>query len=136
MKKIPKLFIAVLFISQSFTSHAQINMRGWHAAGQTWLVWEDTLPYPETFRIFKAPDQITDISAAVQTGRIFEKDWTAHKLKLVWDSTMTWTIPDGSGGTYTLSDNEALFVYTPHEAKSEYFAVVTEQIRFQNKSKP
>ena len=124
MKNTPQLLIAVLFISQSFTSQAQINMRGWHAAGQTWFVWEDILPYPETYRIYKASAQITDISAAEQTGRIFERDWTAHKLKLVWDSTMTWTIPDGSGGTYTLGDNEALFVYTPHEAKPEYFAVV------------
>jgi hypothetical protein len=60
----------------------------------------------------------------VQTGRIFEKDWTAHKLKLAWDSTLTWTIPDGSGGSFTLRDNEVLFVYTPHEAIPEFFAVM------------
>jgi len=124
MKKISLPLIALWLFCQSSTSHAQTNMRGWHANGQTWLVWEDTLPYPETYRIYKASEEFTDISAAEQTGRIFEKDWTAHKLKLVWDSTMTWTIPDGSGGAYTLSDNEALFVYTPHEATPEYFAVV------------
>ena len=90
----------------------------------TWLVWEDTMPYPKTYSIYKASVQITDISAAGQTGRIFEKDWIAYKLKKVWDTTLTWTIPDGSGGTYTLQDNESLFIYTPHEAKPEYFAVV------------
>jgi hypothetical protein len=25
----------------SLFCQAQTNMRGWHAAGQTWLVWED-----------------------------------------------------------------------------------------------
>lgn len=118
------LMISKILICLSFICHAQTNMRGWHAAGQTWLVWEDTLPYPETYRIFKSFEQIIDISTAEQTGRIFEKDWTAHKLKLIWDSTKTWTIPDAAGGTYTLKNNEALFVYTPHEPLSEFFAVV------------
>ncbi|MFC1730708.1 T9SS type A sorting domain-containing protein [candidate division KSB1 bacterium] len=102
---------------------AQVNMRGWHEFGQTWIVWEDTSPTPETYRIYKDSSQITDISAAEQIGRIFEIEWTAAKLKMI-ETDSNWTIPDGSGGTYTLENNEALFVYTPHEAKSEYFAVV------------
>jgi hypothetical protein len=100
-----------------------MNMRGWHEFGQTWLVWEDTAPTPETYRIFKASSQITDLSSAEQIGRVFEREWTGDRLKKL-DSSLNWTIPDGSGGTYTLTSNEALFVYTPHKAMSEYFVVV------------
>ncbi|MHC4539547.1 MAG: hypothetical protein ACYS74_07170 [Planctomycetota bacterium] len=118
------LCLAVLFfISQSVVSTAQMNLRGWHEFGQTWLVWEDTSPTPETYRIYKASSQITDISSAEQIGRVFEKEWTGDRLKNL-DAGLNWTIPNGSGGTYTLTSNEALFVYTPHEAMSEYFAVV------------
>jgi poly(3-hydroxybutyrate) depolymerase len=102
---------------------AQTNLRGWHEFGQTWLVWEDTEPIPETYRIYKASSQIIDVSSAEQIGRVFEGDWAGNRLKLL-DDGLKWTIPDGSGGTYTLESNEALFVYTPHETESEYFAVV------------
>ncbi len=78
-----------------------MNMRGWHEFGQTWLVWEDTAPKPETYRIYKASSQITDVSSAEQIGRIFEKEWTGARLKQLEDG-LNWTIPDGSGGSYTL----------------------------------
>ncbi len=115
--------VALSIISQSIVSRAQTNMRGWHEFGQTWLVWEDTAPMPETYRIYKASSQITDVSSAEQIGRIFEIEWTGARLKQLEDG-LNLTIPDGSGGNYTLESNEALFVYTPHEAISEYFAVV------------
>ncbi len=114
---------ALFIISQSMVSVAQTNMRAWHEFGQTWLVWEDTDPKPETYRIYKASSEITDVSSAEQIGRIFEAEWSGARLKQLADS-LSWTIPDGSGGAYTLESNEALFVYTPHEAASEYFAVV------------
>ena len=102
-----------------------MNLRGWHANGQTWLVWEDTDPTPETYSIYKSSSEISDISLAEQTGRIFEKEWKGFRLKQISNSPNR-TIPDGEGGTYTLKDNEALFVYTPHDALPEYFAVVKE----------
>lgn len=91
MEKKALLLFAIILISLPFISHAQTNMRGWHAAGQTWLVWEDTIPYQETYRIYKASDQVTDISAAEQTGRIFEQDWSgsyrpAGPISVIWDS--------------------------------------------------
>ena len=116
-------FFILFLVVQSIVSQAQMNLRGWFDAGQTWLVWEDTTPFPETYRIYKSPEQITDISNADNTGRIFEMDGRGFRLKKLAD-TLNWTIPDGSGGLYTLKDNEALFVYTPHEAKPEYFAVL------------
>ena len=115
--------VALFLIFLSMICHAQMNMRGWHDAGQTWLVWEDTIPFPETYRIFKSSTQITDISFTEQTGRIFEMDGRGFRLKKLAD-TLNWIIPDGSGGRYTLKDNEALFVYTPHEEKPEFFAVL------------
>jgi hypothetical protein len=48
MKKKRLLLFAIVLIYLPFISHAQTNMRGWHAAGQTWLVWEDTISWPET----------------------------------------------------------------------------------------
>ena len=118
------LCLAVLFfISQSMVSMAQMNLRGWHEFGQTWLVWEDIAPTPETYRIYESSSQITDISSAEQIGRVFEKEWTGERPKKL-NAGLNRTIPNGSGGTYTLASNEALFVYTPHEAMSEYFAVV------------
>lgn len=115
--------VALSIIFQSMVSSAQTNMRGWHACGQTWLVWEDTAPMPETYRIYKASSQITDVSSAEQIGRIFEIEWTGARLKRLEDG-LNWTVPDSSGGTYTLDSNEALFVYTPRDTTSEYFAVV------------
>ena len=102
---------------------AQTNMRGWHANGQTWLAWEDTAPTPEAYRIYKSSSQISDISSAQLVGRIFQNEWEGARLQKL-DPALRWTIPDAAGGTYTLASNEALFVYTPHGATTEYFAVV------------
>jgi predicted esterase len=116
-------FFVIFFISQSLICFAQMNLRGWNDAGQTWLVWEDTPPFPDTYRIYKSTTQLLDISNAENIGRIFEMDGRGFRLKKLSD-TLNWTIPDGSGGLYTLKDNEALFVYTPYEEIGEYFAVL------------
>ena len=104
---------------------AQTDLRGWYAAGQTWLVWEDTEPPvpPDTYRIYGSTVEIKDLSQAMMIGRLFRYDWRAHRLKLA-DPQLNWTIPAGAGGDYQLADNEALFVHTPHAAGPRYFAVV------------
>ena len=104
-------------------ARAQTDLRGWYAAGQTWLVWEDTEPTPDTYRIYGSTVEIKDLSQAMMIGRLFPQDWQAARLKLR-DPELNWTIPDGTGGGYQLADNEALFVHTPHAAGPRYFAVV------------
>ena len=118
------LYLAVLFlIFHSIVIQAQTNLRGWHGFGQTWLVWEDTDPTPETYRIYKSSSSISELSSAEQIGRIFEFEWMGGRLNQL-EEGLTYTVPDGSGGTYTLANNEALFVYTSLNTASEYFAVV------------
>jgi uncharacterized protein (TIGR03437 family) len=91
--------------------------------GQTWLVWEDTEPTPDTYRIYSSLQEIDDLGQAVMVGRVFPEDWQAVRLKRV-DPDLTWTVPDGASGLYQLASNEAVFVYTPHSPEPEYFAVV------------
>ena len=101
----------------------QTNLRGWHASGQTWLVWEETEPTPGSYRIFSSERQIDDLSEAQMIGRAFPREWQAARLRLAGKG-LTWTIPDGTGGRYTLDSDEALFVSTPHSAGPRFFAVV------------
>ncbi len=104
-------------------AQAQANLRGWYASGQTWLVWEDTEPTPDTYRIYASLSEIEDLNKSDMIGRVFPEDWQASRLKLA-DPELNWTIPDGVGGTYRLADNEAVFGHTPHGTGPRYFAVV------------
>lgn len=101
----------------------QTDLRGWHEAGQTWLVWKETEPAPESYRIFSSERQFDDLSEAEMIGRTFPREWQTARLRLA-DKGLTWTIPDGKGGRYTLEPDEVLFVSTPHLAGSRFFAVV------------
>jgi pimeloyl-ACP methyl ester carboxylesterase len=106
-------------------AEAQVNLRGWHEHGQTWLVWTDdrTFQGHQTYDVYVSEQPISDLANATLLGRLFPDDWRATRLKLA-DPDATWVVPDGAGGTYTLADDEALFVHTPHEAAPRYFAVV------------
>ncbi|MBZ0271196.1 hypothetical protein K8I61_04115 [bacterium] len=102
---------------------ARADLRGWHANGQTWLVWEVEFPLPFTYDIYVSNAPITNVTGETPIGRIYPEDWQATRLKLV-NPQATWKYPDGLGGRYVLKANEAGFVYTPHDADAEYFAVV------------
>ncbi len=108
------------------TTFAQTALEAWHAHGQTWLVWVDDqgLGPAETYDVYRSSSPITDLSSATLVGQVLPADWRAVRLDLIDDADRTWTIPDGQGGARTLRAIEALFVYTPHEAIDEYFAVV------------
>lgn len=105
------------------TLYAQTNLRAWFADGQTWLVWEDEPEYPDRYLIYKSGGPIMDLGQAQLIGSIFSANAQGMRLKRFSD-TLRWTIPNGSSGTYTLADNEGLFVYTPHSNEDVYFAVV------------
>jgi len=107
---------------------AQNKLQGWFNDGQTWLVWEDTPEYTGTYCIYRSASPITDVNQAEMIGRIFREDGEGKLLKKLSD-TLHWTIPNGSGGIYTLKDDEILFVFTPKEAESVYFAVLREDLQ-------
>lgn len=101
----------------------QTNLRGWYADGQTWLVWEDTPPTPDTYWVYGSIRPITDVSQAALLGRLLPEDWQAARLKIIIPR-LNWSVPDGAGGQYTLADNEAVFGHTPQASGPRYFAVV------------
>jgi pimeloyl-ACP methyl ester carboxylesterase len=117
------ILLFAVFFALFNPAHPQMNLRGWFDAGQTWLVWEDTIPFAETYRIYKDGREISDIPGAEMIGRIFELDGRGFRLRK-FNDTLTWIIPDGKGGRYRLKDNEALFVYTPQNEEPAYFAVL------------
>jgi len=101
------------------------NLRGWHAAGQTWLVWtaEPGVEEPEGYEVYAS--RSPDLAGAVRIGRVLPADWQARRAREIFKrDDLTWRIPDGRGGTYTLGAEEALFVHTPHEAVREWLSVV------------
>ena len=115
----------VLTFVLAVAANAQTNLRGWHSDGQTWLVWTDnqTFTGAETYSVYVSSTPIASVAAASLTARLFPGDWKATRLKRA-GANLRWTIPNATGGTYTLAANEAMFTYTPHAAVPEYFAVV------------
>ena len=105
--------------------HAQTNTRAWHTAGQTFVVWEHSGPVPRdtTYDIYRDDQPISSLSSATWVGRVFACDGENYRI---WPYVpgARWRVPDGLGGYYTIGPNEDLFVYTPHEPGSFYYAVV------------
>ncbi len=108
----------------SFSLQAQKNVRAWYAEGQVWIVWNIQLPIAETVGIYSDDDPFTTINDATLIGRPFHLDYLPVALKEQVDTSLTYRIPDGQGGTYQLGITEGLFVFTPHAAGAKYFAVV------------
>ncbi len=121
MKK--ALLVVSLILSFCF-ANAQNNIRAWYADGQVWVVWEVGLPLPLTYSIYGSPSPFANTDNAILLGRPFIFEYGAAALKEQVDTFATYRIPDGQGGLYQLALNEALFVATPHQSGSLYFAVV------------
>jgi hypothetical protein len=107
---------------------AQTNLAGWHRDGQSWLVWNDNLSFSgiESTSIYRSPtpiNSLADLQAAERVGRLYPHDWKAARLQKSSPGS-TWTIPDANGAPRQLLSSEGLFVHTPHQAGSYYFAVV------------
>ena len=102
-----------------------LGLRAWHTNGQTWLVWTDTQPQPatNTYDIYVHSTLSPNLAQWTPIGRLLPEDWQAARLT---DHTTAsqWRVPTAGGPYYRLATNEALFVYTPHVATPEYFAVV------------
>lgn len=121
MKKI----ITLLVLLKVSTSFAQSNIQAWYAKGQVWIVWTQTTPQPEIYEIYSSVTPFSSVTSASLTGKIALWDWSAGAIQdQLLNPSFNWRIPTNVGGTYTLSANQGLFVFTPHNAGSLYFAVV------------
>lgn len=119
-----KLFYSALLSVLFFHCKSQSNVRAWYADGQVFVVWalaQDTI---ETYGIYASPTAFTNTDDAALVGRPFVWEYIGHALKdNLDDLTATFRIPDGRGGSENLKPNEGLFVFTPHQSDSLYFAV-------------
>lgn len=111
---------------------SQSQLDGWHRDGQTFLVFDVDGPYTglESVSIYRSSQPILDsedLGEAELAGRLFPQDWRAARLGVSHPGS-TWTIPDASGTPFSLNNDEGVFVYTPHEAATEYFAVVRTEL--------
>ncbi len=108
---------------------AQSGFQGWHRDGQTWLVWNDggvTFTGVENWSIHRSPTPfvtLADVLAAERIGQLYPFDCKAERLHASLPGG-TWTIPAAVTGTRSLTTSESMFVYTPHAAVPEYFAVL------------
>ncbi|MFN0176099.1 MAG: hypothetical protein ACKVU0_15735, partial [Saprospiraceae bacterium] len=119
------LLPALLFLS--YFTQAQTNVRAWYADGQVWVVWESALPLPDWYEIYAKPTAFTSTTNATRVGKIHLFEYACAALKEQIDISVTPRIPGPGGiGKYQLTANEALFVFTPHQAGSLFFAVVAD----------
>lgn len=108
-------------------ANTQTNVRAWYADGQVWVVWEAGFPLPDWYGIYAHPTAFTSTNDAVQVGRLHQLEYSCAALKEQVDTFATPRIPAAGGvGKYQLKWNEALFVFTPHQAGSLFFAVVAD----------
>jgi pimeloyl-ACP methyl ester carboxylesterase len=119
-----KPLLSLLLFALGGSLFAQTNVRAWYADGQVWVVWEASLPLPETYAIYAKPSAFNNTANASLVGRLFKEEYGPAAMREQVDSSLTYRIPDGNGGIYQLKDQEALFVATPHQAGALYFAVV------------
>jgi len=115
--------VTLALLAWAPASSASTNVRGWHADGQTWVVWQETTPLPFTYDIYRADAPFSDTGQAELVGRLYPREWSVERLKL-GDPGFEPVIPDGQGGTYALQPDEGVFAHTPHVANTGYFAVV------------
>jgi pimeloyl-ACP methyl ester carboxylesterase len=135
-------FLSLSIFSISFVMMtAQSNVRAWYQNGQVWIVWETTRNpvKPADFEkvyendtitasIYSSSTLISNIKEATSIGRLFNAEWSGERLKSLGGDFFT--IPDGKGGQYKLKPNEGLFVWTVRSAGSQYFAVVEDNVKY------
>ncbi|MCB0856116.1 MAG: hypothetical protein KDD63_28045, partial [Bacteroidetes bacterium] len=121
---IKKIVFLPLILLLTFYGYSQTDVRAWYADGQVFIVWKIEAPIEQTYAIYAAPSSFTNTSNATIIGRPFSLEYLGYGLKdNLNDTSATYKIPNGQGGTYQLAINEGLFVFTPHQSGSLYYAV-------------
>ena len=122
------LLLAIVTLTGA--ASAQTNVTGWHAAGQTWIVWDDTPPMPSSVRIYASTTDFVaagDVSAGVEVGRLLPSDWRGFRLNVALPGA-TYRLPSPGGGTTSLASNQGVFAFTSHVATTLHFAVVPDGV--------
>ncbi|MCC7245818.1 MAG: T9SS type A sorting domain-containing protein [Saprospiraceae bacterium] len=118
------VFLFLAFFLCWLKGTAQNNVRAWYANGQVFVVWKIGIPIQDSYAVYASPTAFTNTSNAVLIGRPLAFEYLGLGLKdNLQDTTATYTIPNGQDGLYQLALNEGLFVFTPHQSGSLYFAV-------------
>jgi pimeloyl-ACP methyl ester carboxylesterase len=120
MKK--NLLSVVIIAIICMNVRAQTNVRAWNANGQVFVVWELDTATTLLYNVFISANHVTSITNAVKVGSVFEPEWKGERITLA-NPNARWRIPNGNGGTYQLTANEGLFVYTPHDTLTRYIYV-------------
>lgn len=121
------LFLLLFSSCFYFSVFSQTNVRAWYADGQVWVVWETSSPLPDWYAVYAKPTAFSSTNNASFIGRLHKLEYVCAALKEQIDSSATPRIPSASGiGKYQLAENEGLFVFTPHQAGSLFFAVVAD----------
>jgi hypothetical protein len=116
------LLASVIAATICLNIRAQTNVRAWNANGQVFVVWELDTATTLLYNVFISANHITSITNAVKVGSVLEPEWKGERITLA-NPNARWRIPDGNGGTYQLTANEGLFVYTPHDTLTRYIYV-------------
>ncbi len=108
-----------------FSASAQTNVRAWYAQGQVWVVWQATLPFPETFAVFKKNTAFTNVGQATAVGRLYQYEYLPGTFfEQTQNPDFTYKIPKPDGSTYVLAPGEGLFVETVTASGAAFYAVV------------
>ena len=120
------VLILLLQCASSDEAAAQTALRAHYSDGQIWIVWQASVPLPETFGVYASASPITSVSGAELIGRPFEYEYTPGALReQLGPPSLGWVIPAAAGaGVDTLAVDEALFVETAHAIGDRYYAVV------------
>lgn len=116
------LFSLVIIATICMNVRAQTNVRAWNAHGQVFVVWELDTATTLLYNVFISANHVTSITNAVKIGSVFEPEWKGERITLA-NPNARWRIPNGNGGTYQVTANEGLFVYTPHDTLTRYIYV-------------
>ncbi len=67
---------------------AQVNVTGWHARGQTWIVWDETAPVPHSYRVFATTSELVAAGSTAIVRTLCRVRASCYR-HLVWSSGST-----------------------------------------------
>jgi len=122
------LALATSIVLSSALGEAQTQVTAWCIEGQTFVVWMDSAPTPDSYQVYaSATDFLAagTISGGSEVGRLMEPDWRGARLNVALPGS-TYRVPLPGGAWYQLAPHEGVFAYTPKERGVLHFAVVKE----------